>query len=49
MTNFVANSLPKGPNFWNILNRIPQKMIPNELKVVDHVFNQEHLLNLAKV
>lgn len=49
MTEFVANELQKGPNFWNILHKIPQKMLPNELKIVDHVFSQQHLLDLAKV
>lgn len=49
MVDFVANSLSNGPNFWNILHHIPKKMLPNELKVVDQVFNQQHLLDLAKV
>lgn len=49
MSNFIANSLQNGPNFWNILHRIPKQMIPHELKIVDQVFSQQHLLDLAKV
>jgi hypothetical protein len=46
---FVAKAIPHGPNFWNLLHRIPEKTLPKELKIVDYVFNQQHLLDLAKV